>query len=322
MKAYLGILLLVGSASALSLGGCACGSGGCPGQTTSTSSSSSGTSTTSSGFTSFAAMPKPGTSTLPGITTEGSYTAGAAPAFDVTGHSPASQGSGTVTLTVDGSGNATALTINGALSSVTFSLANGATSGPLGTNYLYAISADGKQLAIGANYLAPAQNFNYQTYGIWATGLTTGSGNIGAISAGAVTPGGSIPTTGTATYNGTAGGVYVDPNGAQWLAAGTATLVATFATHSVSYSTSTTTSASVVTGAALPNAAATLNMTGTLSFSAGTNNLSGTATTSSAMSGPVQGRFYGPNATEAGGTFALTNGAVQGYLGAFGATTP
>src|SRR5215471_1771474 len=114
MKIQLGIALLVGLAPALSLWGCACGSGGCPGQ----HSNNSIGSPPSSAFTSFAAIPKPGTSILTGVTTEGSYTANTS-TFNVTSHSPPSQGEGTVTLTVDVGGNVTALTINGAQSSVT-----------------------------------------------------------------------------------------------------------------------------------------------------------------------------------------------------------
>src|SRR6516164_2591928 len=170
MKVRLGIFLLIGLALALS----ACGnSGGCSitpanviavtggSMSSSSCSGSSNNGSSSSGeFTSFAAMPKPGTSTLSGITIEGSYTA-PGPAFNVISHSAPSQGSGTVTLTVDGNGNATALTINGAQSSVTFSLANGSVAGVLPPNYVFAESADRQQLAIAANY--SAQNFNYQT---------------------------------------------------------------------------------------------------------------------------------------------------------------
>src|SRR5580765_2061315 len=131
MKANFGMMLLAGLAPALSLGGCS-GDG-------------------SHDFISFASMPKPGTSQLPAATTELSYTS-AGPGFTkVTSLSPTSDGSGSVTLTVDAAGSVTGLTIDGTQSHISFSNTNGdlLTSN---AGVASARSADGKNAATGADY--------------------------------------------------------------------------------------------------------------------------------------------------------------------------
>jgi len=243
MKARLGLVVLVALAPALSFGGCASNKG-----ETLDGPPVTPANPIADGFTSFSAIPKPGTSTLPGITTEASYTA-PAPSFTVTGHSTPSLGAGSATLTLDANGNLTAININGAQSSVSFSAANGSSSialAAIGAPNANAFeSADRKNLAIVAS---PAGfGFDYQSFGIWATGRDTGSGNFGAISVGAATQNAALPTTGTTTYNGSAAGLYVDPAGQTFLAAGTATLTANFATRSVNYATSGTAAVSVAT---------------------------------------------------------------------------
>ena len=105
MKVTLGMMLLAGLAPALLLAGC------------------SGDDNIH-GFVSFATVVKPGTTQLPTITTEASHSS-AAPAQHANTLSPTSDGSGTVTLTVDAAGSVTGLTINGTQSSVSFSNTNG-----------------------------------------------------------------------------------------------------------------------------------------------------------------------------------------------------
>src|SRR5215471_12784783 len=277
MKTNFRMMLLAGLAPALSLGACS--------------------DDHTHDFISFALMPKPGTTQLPAATTELSYTAAGS---KVTSVSPTSDGSGSVHLTVDAAGSVTGLTIDGTQSHVSFSNANGdlLTSN---AGVARAQSADGKSFAIGVDY--NTLGYNYQTFGAWLTGAGTGSGNAGAFSTGAPTPVSSVPTTGTAVYNGTAGGIYVDSSGTTFVAAGSSTLTANFVNHSLSYSTSRTTAVDSATGAALSNPSV-LNMQGTLSLAAGSNAFSGAVSTSS-LNGSASGRFYGHTANEAGGTFAL-----------------
>jgi hypothetical protein len=66
---------------------------------------------------------------------------------------------------------------------------------------LEVLSADKTQIILLA---APAdQNFEYQTFGVWVTGLDTGAGEFGAMSVGAKTSASSIQAaSGTASYSG------------------------------------------------------------------------------------------------------------------------
>jgi hypothetical protein len=292
MKVNFRMMLLAGSAPALLLGGCS--------------------GNNNHEFVSFATLAKPGTTQMPAITTEASHSS-AAPAQHANTLSPTSDGTGTVTLTVDSAGFVTALTINGTQSSVSFNSTNGDL---LRSNFGVgrAVSANGQNIAVAADPIA--QGFNYQTFGAWMTGLGTGSGSAGAFSAGAVTPVASMPTIGTATYNGTAGGIYVDSSGNTFAAAGSSALTANFANHSVAYSTSGTTAVDS-TGTALANPSI-LNMQGSLTL-AGNSNAFGGAVSTGTLNGTARGQFYGPTANEAGGTFALTGPGASSYLGAFGA---
>ena len=288
-------LMLLGLIPALSVGGCS--------------------GDDNNGFVSFATLPKPGTTTLPGFTTEVSTTA-AAP-FNVR---QAGRGEGSVTVTVDSFGNVTALTIGGQESSVSFNPGDST----LTTNggFVAAVSKDARNAAVTAD--PKSLGFNYQTFGAWLTGSGTGSGLGGAISAGAATPGSSIPVTGTANYSGAAGGLYVDPAGVTYLARSASALSTNFATNSVSFSTSGSTAASTATGAALANPSI-LNIGGNLTYSGGSNDFSGPVSSltvsglNPTLAGSARGQFYGPAANEIGGTFALKGVGAEGYVGAFGA---
>jgi hypothetical protein len=151
-------------------------------------------------------------------------------------------------------------------------------------------------------------------------------------SAGVSTLAATLPVLGTATYTGQAAGTYVnavtnDPS----QTAATMNATANFATRTVAFSTTGTTSLSnnAVAGT-LPTANAALNMSGTLSYAAGNNTFTGAVTTTNGMSGNATGRFYGPGiaaatATKAigappeiGGTFAVMATGVGAMQGAFG----
>jgi C-lobe and N-lobe beta barrels of Tf-binding protein B len=258
-----------------------------------------------------------GTTTLSGKTTEGAYTS-TAPSYLVNNVSSGTQSTGTVAVTEDGNGNQTQVVINGSMSSVTLNSSN-ATS-----TTLAAIGAPGAILATtnnGQNAVVSANQqtlgYNYQTYGVWATGLGTGSGNVGAISVGSTTPNASIPSSGSANFSGNAGGLYVDASGNTYLAMGSASLNANFGTQTISLTTTSTQKIPEQGGSV--TSAANLNLTGNLTYSAGNNNLSGNLTTADGMTGAANGSLYGPAATEIGGTFAVSGGGVKTYIGSFGA---
>lgn len=153
-----------------------------------------------------------------------------------------------------------------------------------------------------------ANGFSYQTYGAWLTEGATG-GSAGAFSMGSETAAANIPSSSTAKFKGTAGGIYANAAGHDVMTADAA-LDVDFGAKTAQFSTSNTT---LRTG----GAAANLNMAGNLAIGAG--GLSGNVTTAdNSMAGTADGRFYGPGAEEVGGTFELrgANGAMAGAYGA------
>ncbi|HET7832184.1 MAG TPA: hypothetical protein VFK88_04390 [Gallionella sp.] len=174
--------------------------------------------------------------------------------------------------------------------------------------------------------------YTYQTFGFWGVeDKATGLSSEYYFSAGAPTVAATLPATGTATYSGHAIASYVDAalrDPATVMATMNAT--ANFATLSVAFSTTGTTSLSNNAPAGtLSSANPGLDMTGTLNYAAGSNTFTGAVTTANGMTGNATGRFYGPGIAtatatkvvgappEIGGTFAVmgTNGAMQGAFG-------
>lgn len=261
-------------------------------------------------FTSWSAVPIPGTVTITGKTVEASYISNPqASGFPVTSHSALTTGTANGSITYNSAGTRTALAITGSQSGVSFNASELASSGTVVFGAAVTTSADGKTQMIYSD--TAALGVNYQAYGIWATGLGTGSGFGGAASVGSATPASSVPASGTATFTGGAGGLLIDTTGLQYLVRGNSTLVANFGTRSLNFSTSGST---FTTG----QSASGLNMTGTLTYSSGSGNFSGSVTSPSISSGTAQGSFYGPAANELGGTFVLTGTGVQTFFGAFG----
>jgi len=187
----------------------------------------------------------------------------------------------------------------------------------------------------------------YSALGLWTKPTTTGTGNTpdpnwpevgGAFSAGVMTRGIDLPTTGTASYNGYFIGRYatsVPP--ATGISAGTyavganASATADFGANlgagAVSFSTLNTHIApESPTGLGTPIPYSGLDLTATalpITRTATSNMFSGTVTTSSTLSGQINGAFYGPPATttpfappEAGGSVAVT-GTNQNMVGSF-----
>jgi hypothetical protein len=302
--------ILLGSA-AIALAGCGGGGGG---------GGPAPAPAAPAGFTSFSALPKSATTTISGTTLEGSYTAGVQ---GVTSISTLTDGTGNVALTLDAAGTKTAVTVNGAKSSVSYSATDGSvqtTLAGLGApNVSVVYSANKQNALISADYVG--LGYSYQTYGIWLTGYGTPSGNVGAISVGSTTPVASIPTTGTATFTGYAGGIYVEPIGVANLTSANLSMTADFANRSISFATTNTEMYQLNALVNSPNPGLilipSLNMTGTLTYSAGTNSFSGPISAGS-LTGQAKGQFYGPAATEIGGTFAVKGSGVTTYAGAFG----
>lgn len=180
-----------------------------------------------------------------------------------------------------------------------------------GGSILYGVNAAGTTtlLAPSADYFG----WNYQSFGVWITGQGTGSGSVGAASAGNVTPITGIPATGTGTFTGNTIGTFVNSSGVAFYTAGTMTATANFAAQTVAFSTSGTVAVNLATG--VSSSAPGLNLSSNMTFAGGT--ISGPITSVSGMSGTASGKFYGPSAQEIGGTYTLQGGGAS-LIGGFG----
>jgi hypothetical protein len=295
----------------------ACGGGGSGGGVNSTpaptpSPSPTPTPTpTPTPFTSWQAAPSNGNVALSGSTIEASYTSAQ---FSSTTYSTAIKGNTTLNVTTS-AGKLTGAKAEGSLSTVTFVEGDGSTLNYLAfrPSVIQLSSANNQSKLLAAD---PSQSsYNYMTYGAWITGLTTGSGYVASYMAGAPTAGGSVPTSGTATYKGTAIGVYTYGQGSVDLVTSVANISANFTNRSLSLSLSDT------RGNSSHNE---LTISGTLTYSSGSGNFSGgvvSTTSNTTISGTAQGSFFGPAAQEVAGTFLLTGSTSSGrqqFTGSFG----
>ena len=157
-----------------------------------------------------------------------------------------------------------------------------------------------------------AQSLNYAAYGLWASGDTAASGRAGTFAFGNLTPGASVPTTGSATFNGTTTGVGGATGGSTVYALqGNAQIIANFATQSV-----TTNLTNLGTQNISTNATSSLsNLTGTSSISgnAYAGPIAGTG-----LTGTINGNFYGPAAQETAGVWQANGGGIS-WIGSYGA---
>lgn len=281
-------------------------------------------------FTSWSAI-QPNTTVIAyGDTTQVSYVDDPATGLVGTISSPTqNQGGASLTLSY-GSSLINSVTANSGQGTViTFDKAAGDTIAPLAVgpfagDVSVALKANGSAIGLFAEP-CPSNpcGWNYQSYGVWINGIDPatglGNGTAGAISVGSATPVSGIPATGTATFVGTAGGLYVSPTGAASFTIADMSASVNFGTRSVGFSTTTTNTTNNFTSFTARN---DLNMSGTLSYASGTNAFSGAVTAAGAgsgLSGNAVGKFYGPTATEIGGTYAIKAGSgLETLIGGFG----
>ncbi|WP_324762451.1 transferrin-binding protein-like solute binding protein [Sinorhizobium meliloti] len=170
------------------------------------------------------------------------------------------------------------------------------------------VIADAKDDSGSVGYADPEKNgFTYQTYGGW---VDQKGGHAGAFSVGSETAKADIPTSSTATFKGTAGGIVGRPGAGYDVMSADAALDVDFGANTAQFSTSNTT---LEAG----GAAANLDMSGKLDIASG--GLSGNIVTADqSMSGTADGHFYGSEGQEVGGTFDLkgSGGALVGGYGA------
>tara|TARA_B100000287_G_scaffold16706_1_gene16783 strand:- start:1473 stop:2411 length:939 start_codon:yes stop_codon:yes gene_type:complete len=160
-------------------------------------------------------------------------------------------------------------------------------------------------------------NHNYNTFGIWANGINTGSGRFGAISVGVRTNPASIPSSASANFYGGLGGIAVDELGEWWLAAADLRVLVDFGRRTLDfYSSNTILSEDGVSFLRYIG----LDLRGRLSYNSGSSSFDGNLfITNTNIRGPAKGRFYGPNADELGGVFDLKGSGLSRFTGSFGA---
>jgi hypothetical protein len=173
----------------------------------------------------------------------------------------------------------------------------------------------------GADKIVFDDSLSFSDYGVWQHNVAAdGTAQAtGVFASGQDTPAGAMPTTGTATYTG--GAVGLATNGtATFGLVGTSNVTADFGNRNVS---------GTLTLTAQDNTGNALGAWNTLAFSnaaiaPASNKFAGTiastsnsALTPNAVSGNVQGAFFGPTANEVGGVFAVAGGTTRA-VGAFG----
>jgi hypothetical protein len=273
-------------------------------------------------FVRWSAITPPQSVFMEGVSQDADYTAGPAPAYPVTSVTDRgvhTNSSATIRYLADGSIGAVSVTTpNG---SVSWDEATGdtITAGIL-PGLVVASDPTGRDVGLAADALDPALAWDYQTFGIWETGRGTGTGTFGGITLGAPTAGAAIPTFGAPTFTGFAGGAYVDATGTNdYITASSLTVNANFVGRSLDFITTGTQKTHTQTR--ITTSAIDLNMTGTLTYAPATNSFSGAVNANGGMTGSATGRFYGPNAEELGGVFAVRAPVpgVESHAGAFGA---
>ncbi|WP_425093292.1 transferrin-binding protein-like solute binding protein [Tropicimonas sp. S265A] len=229
--------------------------------------------------------------------------------------SPSSSNPVTVSLSTD-DGRPVALEIdassNNPSSVVRFDVAQGDTVqvGPLTTTFR---SQDGREFAVIVN--PEAVGFEHQSLGAWGNTIAVSNGTLGVASYGDTTPSASIPAEGTsASYSGLSLG-FAEVGGTS------------FATESgVQVNTPDFKSVTMVSTGTIGSplnagSSGAVDLSSSLDFgSTGTISGNGFQTTinTTGLTGSVDGRFYGPDAEEVGGTFRATGSGIN-YFGAFGA---
>lgn len=164
-----------------------------------------------------------------------------------------------------------------------------------------------------------ANDWEYQTYGLWLQQDAGPNQFAVVLSMGAATAGASIPTQGTATYLGNTLGVNAAADGEMFAHSARLRADVDFAARRVEFSTFGTQAAPLYSDTSGAMGASHLDLNGTLVYAPGVNSFSGAVTSAGGMSGTASGRFYGPEAQEIGGVYGLTGaGPVEKMTGSFG----
>ncbi len=164
-------------------------------------------------------------------------------------------------------------------------------------NAFVAMKDSGSVPTYAATTMSENDSYNYLSWGTWSTELSASNKTVVDGSrwiAGTLTPTTSMPSSGTATYNGTVQGMSYE-SGALKTLNGTHTMNANFASGTI-------TGTMNVNYASIGASYATTNLNAvSISGNGFAGGLNGTDNT-----GSIKGSFYGPAANEIGGTWALS----------------
>jgi hypothetical protein len=167
-------------------------------------------------------------------------------------------------------------------------------------------------------------NLVYSTYGDWQHRPLVGLSRLGVFATGIPTTTAQLPTTGTATYAGSATGRIMGAGVFDPLSfTGTTTLNADFAARTISGTVGnirTANRAGTVTGImnSIALTGGTFDGVGFSGTAAATAAPAGTTFDITGATGQFGGQFYGPNAAEAAGSFAVKTPTAN-VIGSFGA---
>jgi transferrin binding protein len=235
----------------------------------------------------------------------------------VTSIDQVSIGSLNLALGFDGQRTLSTLTFNSPeIGNVVFDRAAGDTITCPGAGFCTASNHKNASAFVGDAF---ANGWNYQTFGAWATQTGPNTLVLSAMSAGNVTPGSAVPTTGLVTFGGFASGYFIDPAGTQFRTGANLFAQVDFQKRAIDFRTTGTEIAKLNTSSFTQ--LDTLNLSGTLSWTAGQNAFGGPVKSGGNpnLNGEANGFFYGPNAQEMGGTYTLQGGGVSRMVGGFGA---
>ena len=220
------------------------------------------------------------------------------------------------TFTINSAGGFSEIAMNaGTTNSVSFKTASGDTI-QNAYNNTTAVALNQAQTLVSIDAIPSAYSFQYQIYGAWGSyGSSSLASN--AVSLGSPSTGAGIPTTGSATVSCSSSGYFVDLAKNAFLTNATMTAVINYAAGTITFNTSNSGILGGPLGSPLSNN--NLNLSGgSITYTVGTNVLTGSVNSANGMTGPVNGLFYGPNANELGGTYAITNTLVGTMVGGFG----
>lgn len=304
--------ILVGSALVFSLLS-ACGGGGASGGSV---NSTPPPPPPPPSFTSFSAVQPNSSITVNGTGLEGTMAVSSTGVIPPTTVSTPSETSVSIRYTTDAQRNINSIAVTGSSSSVSF---------PSTSVFETFVDTAGKPIAFGVRNSSGSDQlltadpyvigFNYQSFGVWGTGIVAGqTARYGVLSAGSTTPTSAIPAAGSANFNGLIGGIYIDNAGEGFRYGANAAFAVNFGTRTILMTTSGDRSVNVNTNIGF---IWNVPLSATMTYAAGSSRFSGTFRAGSFMTGTGSGTFYGPAANELGGTFFISGSAGK-MVGGFG----